>query len=43
MADLEIHFLADRPDALPLVAGWLTTSGGHHNPKPIPWQLWWLG
>ena len=32
MADLEIHFLADRPDALPLVAGWLYNEWGHHNP-----------
>ena len=32
MADLEIHTLANRPEALPLVAGWLYSEWGHHNP-----------
>lgn len=32
MADLELHYLADRPDAVPLVAGWLYDEWGHHNP-----------
>ncbi len=36
MADLEIHFLADRPDALPLVAGWLYTEWGRRDPSNSP-------
>ena len=36
MADLEIHFLADRPDALPLVAGWLYTEWGRRDPGNSP-------
>ena len=36
MAQLEIHFLADRPDALPLVAGWLYTEWGRRDPGNSP-------
>ena len=36
MADLEIHTLADRPEAIPLVAGWLYNEWGHHNPGNSP-------
>lgn len=36
MAQLEIHFLADKTDALPLVAGWLYTEWGQRDPGNSP-------
>ena len=36
MTQLEIHTLADRPEAIPQVAGWLYSEWGHHDPANSP-------
>jgi len=36
MAHLEIHYLADQPEAIPLVAGWLYTEWGQRDPGNSP-------
>ncbi len=36
MADRELRYLADWPDAVPLVAGWLYDEWGHRDPDHTP-------
>lgn len=36
MAELDILYLADRPDAVPLVAGWLYDEWGRRDPDHTP-------